>query len=91
MQKVQSARKVKKVEKAVALKYPIGLEAPFITTSVKGELAKKVVQIAKDNKIAIVENSELVNVLCVQDVGTSVPENLWPVLAKIFAFVMQDL
>lgn len=77
-------------KKAVALKYPEGAEAPFITVTAKGELAQKVLDIAKDNDIAVVQNSELTEFLSVQEIGTCVPENVWPVLAKIFAFVMQN-
>ncbi|WP_318663962.1 EscU/YscU/HrcU family type III secretion system export apparatus switch protein [Treponema sp.] len=77
-------------KKAVALKYPEGAEAPFITVTAKGELAQKVLDIAKDNDIAVVQNNELTEFLSVQEIGTCVPENVWPVLAKIFAFVMQN-
>ena len=77
-------------KKAVALKYPEGAEAPFITVTAKGELAQKVLDIAKDNDIAVVQNNELTEFLSVQAIGTCVPETVWPVLAKIFAFVMQQ-
>lgn len=77
-------------KKTVALKYPEGAEAPFITVTAKGELAQKVLDIAKDNDIAVVQNNELTEFLSVQEIGTCVPENVWSVLAKIFAFVMQN-
>lgn len=82
---------MQKVKKAVVLKYPEGAVAPFITANTKGELAEKVLQIAKDNDIAIVQNEGLTNFLSVQEIGTCVPEEVWPVLAKIFAFVLQEL
>ena len=76
--------------KAVALKYPHGAAAPFINVSAKGELAEKMLNVAKENDITIVQNEELADFLCVQEIGTCVPETVWPVLAKIFAFVMQN-
>ena len=79
-----------KITKVVALKYPKGAPAPFITATAKGELARKVLEIAEQNKVPVVENDELTDFLSVQEIGTCVPENVWPVLAKIFAFVMQE-
>lgn len=81
---------MQKTKKAVALKYPEGAAAPFITVSAKGELAQKVLDAAEENDITIVRNDDLTDFLSVQEVGTCVPETVWPVLAKIFAFVMQQ-
>lgn len=81
---------MQKIKKAVALKYPEGAAAPFVTVTAKGELAQKVLDAAEENNIAIVKNDELTDFLSVQEIGTCVPETVWPVLAKIFAFVMQQ-
>lgn len=79
-----------KVKKAVALKYPEGAAAPFITASEKGFLARKMLEIAEQNGIAVIENDELTDFLSVQQMGECVPESVWPVLAKIFAFVIEN-
>lgn len=81
---------MQKMKKAVSLKYPEGAPAPFITASGKGVLAEKILDTARQNNIPVVENKELTDFLSVQEIGTCVPENIWPVLAKIFAFVMQE-
>ena len=81
---------MRKEKKAVALKYPEGAPAPFITASAKGELAQKILDVAEQNQIPVVQNDQLTDFLCVQEIGTCVPETVWPVLAKIFAFVMQE-
>ncbi|MCQ2600722.1 MAG: EscU/YscU/HrcU family type III secretion system export apparatus switch protein [Treponema sp.] len=81
---------MQKIKKAVALKYPEGAAAPFVTVTAKGELAQKVLDAAEENDITIVKNDELTDFLSVQEIGTCVPETVWPVLAKIFAFVMQQ-
>ena len=72
------------------MKYPEGAPAPFITASGKGIVAEKILETARENDIKIVENKELTDFLSVQEIGTCVPESIWPVLAKIFAFVMQE-
>lgn len=81
---------MQKIKKAVSLKYPEGAPAPFITASGKGIVAEKILEAARENDIKIVENKELTDFLSVQEIGTCVPESIWPVLAKIFAFVMQE-
>lgn len=81
---------MQRIKKAVALKYPEGAAAPFVTVTAKGELAQKVLDAAEENDITIVKNDELTDFLNVQEIGTCVPETVWPVLAKIFAFVMQQ-
>ena len=74
---------------AVALKYPKGAEVPFITAKGKGELAKKILEVAKENDIHIEENEALVNLLSAEEVNAAVPEEAYCALAAIFAFVLQ--
>lgn len=75
--------------KAVAIKYPENTDLPFISTKAKGELAKKLIQIAEEQKIPVVKNITAVNVLSVQEIGSAIPENTWEVIAKIFAAVVE--
>lgn len=79
------------IKKAVALKYPEGAEAPFITASAKGPLAEELLKCAKMNDIIIVENEGLTDFLSVQEIGTIVPEEAWEAVALIFSFItLQD-
>lgn len=80
------------MKKAVALKYPEGSPAPFITASARGEAAERLGEIAREQGIAVVENGNLADVLTLGEIGSYVPEETWGVLAGIFAFVlkMQD-
>lgn len=75
--------------KAVALSYPENAAAPIISASATGGLAERVIEIAEENNVPVVQNEILVNVLSRQKIGTLVPEETWTVLAKIFAFVVQ--
>jgi flagellar biosynthesis protein len=76
-------------KKAVALKYPEGAGAPLIAASGKGFLAQKILELAQERKIPVVEDKCLADVLTVQEIGAAVPEETWEALAKIFAFVIQ--
>lgn len=82
--------KNEKIKKAVALKYPEGAPAPFITASAKGKLAEELLKCAKMNDIIIVENSEMTDFLSVQDIGTYVPEEAWEVIAGIFSYIAKS-
>jgi flagellar biosynthesis protein len=75
-------------KKAVALKYPEGAPAPFITASARGMLAEKLLGIAEKNSIPVIKNKGITDVLSVQQIGSFVPEETWTVLAGIFAFVL---
>lgn len=76
--------------KAVALRYPEGAEAPFICAKAKGKLAEKVLEIAKENDIPVVEDELLSEVLTVEEIGTVIPEQTFELVAKIFAFVVEN-
>ena len=76
-------------KKAAALKYSKGASAPMIAASGKGFLAKRILEIAEREKIPIVQNDSLAELLTVQEIGAEVPEETWEVLAKIFAFVLK--
>jgi len=76
-------------KKAVALKYPKGSPAPLVAASGQGFLAKKMLEIAEKEKIPIVQDKNLSELLSVQEIGAAVPPETWEVLAKIFAFVLK--
>lgn len=76
--------------KAVALKYDSDNGAPFISATAKGELAKKLLEIANENSVPVVENEFLANILSVQEIGSLIPESTWEAVAKIFAWVVEN-
>ena len=76
--------------KAVALKYPCGSDAPFIAAKAKGVLAQKLVEIAEEQKIPVVEDKIATDILTVEEIGACIPEETWEIIAKIFAFVMDN-
>ena len=80
---------IKSPLEAVALKYPEGADVPFITAKGKGELAKKIIETAKENNIYIEENEALVNLLSAEEINAAVHEEAYSALATIFAFVLE--
>lgn len=72
---------------AVALKYPDNAVAPMISAKEKGFLAYKMISIAKENNIPVIEDDVLENVLSIQDVGQCVPESTWQAVAGVFAYI----
>ena len=48
---------------SVSLKYPQNVDAPLITAKAEGILAKRMVDIARENDIPVVEDDVLANVL----------------------------
>lgn len=75
-------------KKAVALKYPPGVEAPVIVAKGKGYAAEEIINTAQKHKIPLEENTGLVNMLEFETVGSIVPEESWQALAVIFSFIL---
>lgn len=75
-------------QKAVALKYPKGAEAPFVVAKGKGLLAKRILEEARSNEIKIEENTPLVEFLSEVKVGSLVPQEAWEILAQIFSVIL---
>ena len=80
----------KKIKKAVALKYPEGVEGPIIVAKGEGKSANHIIKLAKENQIQIEEDAALVDLLGFQSVGSVVPEESWKALAAIFSFIMEE-
>ena len=78
---------MEKKQKAVCLKYPEKTAAPFIAAKGQGFTAERMLEIARQNKIPVVENENLINVLSVENVGQIIPESLYEAIANIFAFI----
>lgn len=78
-----------KRKKSVALKYPEWAAAPVVAATAAGDAVDRMIEIAQENNVPVVQNEAMAQVLSGQKVGTIVPEETWLVLAKIFAFVIE--
>lgn len=78
----------KKRSKAAALTYDRKQDwAPRVVASGKGSVADRIVEIAREAKIPIVEDAALVSALLVLELGEEVPVELYEAVAKILSFV----
>lgn len=74
---------------AVAVKYDSNLsEAPQVIGKGKDLIAQKIKEVAKENRIAIVENKPLAQALYRSvDIGKDIPADLYKAVAEVLAFV----
>lgn len=80
----------KNIKEAVALKYnPEESSSPKVTAKGKGETADRIVQTASEHNIPIQEDPSLVHLLSKLEINESIPEELYEVVAELFAFIYQ--
>ena len=74
---------------AVAIKYdPLVSDAPVVIAKGQDYLAQKIKEIAKENKVEIVENKPLARMLYANvEVGEAVPPEMYQAVAEVLAFV----
>lgn len=70
---------------AVALEYGEHA-APTVCAQGIGEVAKQIIQIAKENGVLVQQDNELVEILAQLDIGDEIPENLYLAVAEVIAF-----
>jgi flagellar biosynthesis protein len=75
---------------SVALKYDRGAPAPIIVARGEGELAERLVTIARASGIPVRESGELAESLAKIDPGELIPESFYAVVAEILAFVWRE-
>ncbi len=76
---------------AVALAREAGIDAPLILAKGKGELAERILEIASDNGIPVIEDELLATILSEAEIGTCIPEETWLAVASIFAFLRKGI
>lgn len=73
--------------KAAALKYEQNFEAPIVTAAGIGIIADKIIEKAEENKIPVVYNKELAEMLSNVDIGDNIPYDLYEAVAHVIAYV----
>ncbi|MFL1706391.1 MULTISPECIES: FlhB-like flagellar biosynthesis protein [unclassified Campylobacter] len=77
-----------KTKKAVALGYNKAKDnAPKVLASGSGEVAKNIINLAKEHDIPIKEDADLVELLSKVDINEEIPPNLYKAVAEIFSFL----
>jgi len=75
-------------KKAAALSYDFNQTAPKVTAAGMGKIAEKIIETAEENEVPIVYNEELANMLTKVDIEEEIPYELYDVVAKVIAYVM---
>ena len=84
----QLSPKEKEKLRAVALKYDQNTKkAPQIVASGRGKVADKILQIAEENDIPMIEDESLSNLLSKLRIDSEIPPQLFSVVAEVLAFV----
>lgn len=78
---------MKQRRKAAALKYERNLDAPIVTAAGMGHIADKILERAEENKVPVVYNKELTELLCNVDIGDEIPSELYEAVAHVIAYV----
>ncbi|MET3194448.1 EscU/YscU/HrcU family type III secretion system export apparatus switch protein [Bacillus sp. OAE603] len=77
-----------KRKEAIALKYNTELDsAPKIVAKGKGVIADEILSKAKEFGVPIQEDPSLVEVLSQLEINQAIPEDLYSVVAELFAFI----
>jgi len=78
----------KEYDKAVALRYKRGLDqAPRIIAAGKGNIAEKIIRIAKEHNIHVHNDPDLVEMLSELELNSEIPPELYVVVSEILVFV----
>lgn len=81
-------KKREKIKSAVALSYDMEKDvAPIIKAKGKGFVAEQIIERAKENNIPIQEDPSLVELLSQLEINEAIPEELYEVVAEVFAFI----
>ena len=81
-------RRNKNLKSAVALTYHSENDAvPKVTAKGEGLIAERIIELAKENQVAIREDPDLVEILSQVDINKEIPPSVYKVVAELLAFV----
>lgn len=72
---------------AVALQYEAGDTAPQVTALGRGELAKRIIAVAEQHGVPLVQDADLAKALIKVPLGFDIPEELYSSVAVILAYL----
>jgi flagellar biosynthesis protein len=75
-------------KKAAALRYTQGRDhAPKVVAKGRGKIAEKIVSLAQQHNVPLVEDQNLMQMLEALDVDTEIPSELYQAVAEVLVFV----
>ena len=76
--------------KAVALKYNVEEDlAPIVIASGYGEVAERIIGVAEQRGIPVFRDDSAVSLLCMLEVGSNIPPELYDVVAAIYCQLLK--
>ena len=79
---------MRKIPKAVALRYDKDKDAaPRVIAKGRGDIAKKIIEIADAHNLPLYEDKNLIQILEALDLETEIPPDLYRAVAEVLAFV----
>lgn len=80
--------KEKNIKRATALKYEPGKEgAPRVVAKGRGQMAQRIIDLAREHQIPLVENPTLARMLDALDLDVDIPAELYHAVAEVLVFV----
>lgn len=77
-----------KLKKAAALKYKAeSNKAPKVIAKGRGDVAERIIAVAKENNIPIHEDRDLIEILSTLELEQEIPPELYRTIAEILAFI----
>ncbi|ASV65969.1 EscU/YscU/HrcU family type III secretion system export apparatus switch protein [Cytobacillus sp. FSL W7-1323] len=76
-------------KQAVALTYSEKMDAPVVSAKGKGLIAENIITVAQQHELPIQEDPSLVELLGKLNMNEKIPEELYQVVAEVFAFIYQ--
>jgi flagellar biosynthesis protein len=75
-------------KRALALSYVPGeMPAPRLIAQGSGLVAERIIELARENHVAIREDPQLVQALSKLDIGDNIPPDLYLLVAEVFAWL----
>ncbi len=79
---------MEKSPKAVALKYDQKKDtAPRVIAKGRGEIAQKIIDVARAHDVPLVEDKNLIQILEALELETEIPPELYRAVAEVLAFI----
>lgn len=82
---------MREIRKAVALSYDRTVEAPLVIASGRDALVDRMLAIAKDCGITIIQDPVLADILSGAEIGSCIPQETYEAVAAIFAFLEKGI
>lgn len=77
-------------EKAVALKYSAQEDkAPVVIAAGYGQIAERIIDIAEERGIPVFRDDSAASMMCMLQVGTTIPPELYEAVAKIYVEILK--